>query len=62
MMCGNVVHNKFWTHENYIAIWNKKVHTAAWGFELTELTIVNTQRDHWLPRVLQQFFDLHEDI
>ena len=60
MMRGNVMHDEFWTHENNITIWDKKIRIPAWGVELTQFAFVNARSDHRLPRGAQQFFEFRE--
>ncbi len=62
MMCGNVMHDEFWTHENNITIWDKKIPIPAWRVELTQFAFVNAKGNHWLPRVLHQLLELREGI
>ncbi len=60
MMRGNVMHDEFWTHENNITIWDKKIRISAWGVELTQFAFVNARSNHRLPRGAQQFFEFRE--
>ena len=61
-MRGNVVRDKFRTHEDNITIRDKKIRIPAWGVELTQFAFVDTKSNHWLPRGMHQFFEFREDI